>query len=53
LQSGIEINEATLNTPYVNSITPELQPVYPGDLQIEKSIENILRWNAMAMVMQA
>ena len=41
LQSGIEINEATLNTPYVNSIAPELQPVYPGDLQMEKRIENI------------
>ncbi|MFT6345415.1 MAG: pyruvate dehydrogenase E1 component [Paraglaciecola sp.] len=53
LQSGIEINDAALNTPYVDSIAPELQAVYPGDLQIEKRIENILRWNAMAMVVQA
>ncbi len=44
---------AALNTPYVDSIAPELQAVYPGDLQIEKRIENILRWNAMAMVVQA
>jgi pyruvate dehydrogenase E1 component len=38
--------------PYVNSIAPVSQSVYPGDLQMEKCIENILRWNAMAMVMQ-
>jgi pyruvate dehydrogenase E1 component len=37
--------------PYVNSIAPVSQSVYPSDLQIEKRIENILRWNAMAMVM--
>ena len=53
LQNGIEISQATLNTPYVNTIPAEQQPVYPGDLEIEKRIENILRWNAMAMVMQA
>ena len=53
LQSGVDLNEATLNTPYVNSIAPVAQPVYPGDIEMEKRIENIVRWNAMAMVMQA
>lgn len=53
LQSGVELNEATLNTPYVNTIAPVAQPVYPGDIEMEKRIENIVRWNAMAMVMQA
>ncbi|GIT33715.1 MAG: hypothetical protein Ct9H300mP4_00340 [Gammaproteobacteria bacterium] len=29
------------------------QPDYPGDIQMEKRIENIIRWNAMAMVLRA
>ena len=41
-----------LNTPYLNSIQISEQPNYPGDLELEKRIENILRWNAMAMVLQ-
>ncbi|MFT5658344.1 MAG: pyruvate dehydrogenase E1 component [Gammaproteobacteria bacterium] len=53
LQAGVALNEATLNTPYVNTIPPIAQPVYPGDIDMEKRIENIVRWNAMAMVMQA
>ena len=53
LQAGVFLNEATLNTPYVNTIPPVSQPVYPGNIEMEKRIENIIRWNAMAMVMQA
>ncbi len=53
LNRGIQLNEATLNTPYVNSIHWNRQPAYPGDLELEKKIENIIRWNAMAMVLQA
>ena len=53
LNKGVQLNEATLNTPYVNTIHWSRQPPYPGDLEIEKKIENIIRWNAMAMVLQA
>jgi len=53
LQAGVALNEATLNTPYVNSISVSEQPAYPGDIEMEKRIENIVRWNAMAMVIQA
>ncbi|MEE2982314.1 MAG: pyruvate dehydrogenase (acetyl-transferring), homodimeric type [Pseudomonadota bacterium] len=53
LQSGIALNEATLNTPYVNTIPLTRQPAYPGNIAIEKRIENIIRWNAMAMVLRA
>ena len=53
LQKGVNPSEATLNTPYVNTIPPTAQPEYPGDINMEKRIENILRWNAMAMVLQA
>lgn len=53
LSRGIALNEATLNTPYVNTILPAEQPAYPGDIMLEKRIENIIRWNAMAMVLKA
>ena len=50
---GVVLSEATLNTPYINTIAASDQPAYPGDLDVEKHIENCLRWNAMAMVLQA
>ncbi len=53
LNNGIAIEEATLNTPYINTIPVHDQPRYPGDIDMEKRIENINRWNAMAMVLQA
>ena len=53
LSSGINLGEATLNTPYRNTIHVSEQPNYPGDIQVEQRIENIVRWNAMAMVLQA
>ncbi|HEU4743511.1 MAG TPA: pyruvate dehydrogenase (acetyl-transferring), homodimeric type [Meiothermus sp.] len=42
-----------LSTPYINTIPKELEPPYPGDLELEQRIANILRWNAVAMVTQA
>lgn len=50
---NIALNEATLNTPYINTIPPSEQPQYPGNIELEKRIENLIRWNAMAMVLQA
>ncbi len=41
------------NTAYLNTIPLWLQPEYPGDRAIERRIEAYLRWNAMAMVVQA
>jgi len=40
-------------TPYINTIPANEQPVYPGDLALEKQIRAIIRWNAMAMVVRA
>ncbi len=50
---GVHSREDALNTPYLNSISPAAQPQYPGDIAIEQKIENIIRWNAAAMVIQA
>ncbi|MEL6950386.1 MAG: pyruvate dehydrogenase (acetyl-transferring), homodimeric type [Pseudomonadota bacterium] len=41
------------NTAYLNTISVGQQPEYPGDRSIERRLESYLRWNAMAMVVQA
>ncbi len=43
----------TANTPYINTIPVERQPVFPGSRDIERRIKSIIRWNAMAMVVRA
>jgi len=42
-----------LNTPYLNTIPKELEPPYPGNLELERRIANILRWNTAIMVTRA
>ena len=44
---------SSATTPYVNTITPDKQPEYPGDRAIERRIKSLIRWNAMAMVVRA
>ncbi len=41
------------NTAYMNTISKGRQPEYPGDRSMERRIEAFIRWNAMAMVVQA
>jgi len=40
-------------TPYINSISVEQQPVFPGDLATEERLASLVRWNALAMVVRA
>jgi pyruvate dehydrogenase E1 component len=42
-----------LTTPYVNTIPVELEPEFPGDLDIEHRLRSLIRWNAVAMVLRA
>ena len=42
-----------LNTPYMNTIAVDDQPVFPGDLATEERLVAIMRWNALAMVVRA
>ena len=46
---GVPLGELT-QTAYVNTIHPNDQPSYPGNLQMEEKILNVIRWNAMMMV---
>jgi len=41
------------NTAYVNTIPLTQQEPYPGDQAMENRIRSFIRWNAMAMVVQA
>ncbi|KMT54350.1 alpha-ketoglutarate dehydrogenase [Pseudomonas fildesensis] len=40
-------------TPYINSISVEQQPAFPGDLATEERLASLVRWNALAMVVRA
>ncbi|MGU9836863.1 alpha-ketoglutarate dehydrogenase [Pseudomonas sp. LF195] len=40
-------------TPYVNSISVDQQPAFPGDLATEERLASLVRWNALAMVVRA
>lgn len=51
-RQGIELPFA-INTPYINTIPVDRQPLYPGNREIERRIKSIIRWNAMAMVSRA
>ncbi len=41
------------NTAYVNTIPVQKQERFPGDRAMERRIRSFIRWNAMAMVVQA
>ena len=44
---------ATVSTPYINTIPPDLEPWFPGDEHIERRIRAYIRWNAAVMVTRA
>ena len=49
---GVEI-PFVATTSYVNTISPEEQPDYPGNVELERRLTRLVRWNAMAMVVRA
>jgi pyruvate dehydrogenase E1 component len=51
-RAGVKI-PFTANTPYINTIPVERQPVYPGSREIERRIKSLARWNALATVVRA
>ena len=40
-------------TRYINTISPEQEPSFPGDEEMERRIRRMIRWNAVAMVLRA
>ena len=49
--AGVDIE--VVETPYLNTIHPDDQGAYPGDLAMEERLHGIIRWNAMMMVTRA
>jgi len=43
----------TTQTRYLNTISPEQEPPFPGDERLERRIRRLIRWNAVAMVVRA
>ena len=42
-----------ITTDYINTIPVESEPAYPGDLELERRITAIIRWNAVMIVLRA
>jgi pyruvate dehydrogenase E1 component len=42
-----------VQTPYINTISPEHSPPFPGDERLELRIRRLIRWNAAVMVIRA
>ena len=51
-KSGSDI-PFSANTEYLNTISVEQQPQFPGDTTLESKIHSYVRWNAMMMVLRA
>jgi pyruvate dehydrogenase E1 component len=49
---GVSVPRA-VSTPYINTIPVEDEPAFPGDWKTEVRIKSYIRWNAMAMVVNA
>src|SRR3989442_6588171 len=51
-QQGVQ-GPRVVSTPYVNSIPADKQAPFPGDWEMERRLKSYVRWNAMAMVVNA
>ncbi|MCY7296486.1 pyruvate dehydrogenase (acetyl-transferring), homodimeric type [Alteromonas sp. a30] len=52
LDMNLDMASSMFRSRYLNTIPQSEQPEYPGDMDMEKRIENLIRWNALAMVLQ-
>lgn len=50
---GAPLSQISLQKNYINSISTEEEPPYPGDLKLERRIRAAIRWNAIMMVLKA
>jgi pyruvate dehydrogenase E1 component len=51
-EAGVKIPYVA-NTPYINTISVDQEPPFPGSREIERRIKSLVRWNALAMVVRA
>jgi pyruvate dehydrogenase E1 component len=51
-ESGVPLAPG-LSTPYLNTIAPQDEEQMPGDPELMRRARSLIRWNAMALVLQA
>lgn len=51
-EQGVEAPRV-VSTPYINTIPVEKQAPFPGEWEMERRIKSYVRWNALAMVVNA
>lgn len=50
---GVKPTVSQMMSPYVNTLSVDDEPDYPGNLALEAAIEAAIRWNAIIMVLKA
>ncbi len=49
---GVNVAQG-MHSDYVNTIAKKDEPLYPGDLELERRIRSYMRWNAIMIVLRA
>ncbi|PPI88658.1 pyruvate dehydrogenase (acetyl-transferring), homodimeric type [Candidatus Pantoea edessiphila] len=52
-KNGVKTTSSSLISDYINSISVEDEPIYPGNLLLERRIRSVIRWNAIISVLRA
>ncbi|XZQ54806.1 MAG: pyruvate dehydrogenase (acetyl-transferring), homodimeric type [Arsenophonus sp.] len=52
-KSGVNIIVNSVNSDYINTISVEDEPDYPGNIDLEHRIRSVIRWNAVITVLRA
>lgn len=52
-KGGVNIAQSAICRNYINTISVEEEPEYPGNLELERRIRSAIRWNAIMIVLHA
>ncbi|WP_159565271.1 pyruvate dehydrogenase (acetyl-transferring), homodimeric type [Budvicia diplopodorum] len=52
-QAGVNLPSGVSSSDYINTIALADEPAYPGNLDLERRIRSIIRWNAVMTVLRA
>ncbi|WP_063657354.1 pyruvate dehydrogenase (acetyl-transferring), homodimeric type [Candidatus Arsenophonus triatominarum] len=52
-KGGVDIAAGSGNCDYINTISVEDEPDYPGNMDLERRIRSAIRWNAVMAVLRA
>lgn len=52
-KGGVKVAASAGAGNYINSISVEDEPDYPGDISLERRIRSAIRWNAIMAVLRA